>query len=81
MRRVEELAKQYENGATETARKREPSMDAGDYEVLKRHLSSVFRTPVQFTCNKLGKGRITFQFKDESELERLITIFDSLKNE
>ncbi len=81
VRKVEELAKQYENGAAEAKLARQPSMNAGDYDVLKRHLSSVFRTPVQFACDKQGRGRITFQFKDESELERLITLFDSLKNE
>lgn len=80
VRRVEELAKQYENGDDAKSR-RQPTMNDSDYDVLKRHLSSVFRTPVQFSCNKQGRGRITFQFKDESELERLITLFDSLKNE
>lgn len=81
VRRVEELAKQYENGAAAAKPARQPVMNDGDYDVLKRHLSSVFRTPVQFTCDKQGRGRITFQFKDEGELERLITLFDSLKNE
>lgn len=81
VRRVEELAKQYESGAAATKTPRKSTMDSGDYDVLKRHLSSVFRTPVQFACDKQGRGRITFQFKDESELERLITLFDSLKNE
>ena len=81
VRRVEELAKQYENGAAETKQAKRTAMTNDDYDVLKRHLSSVFRTPVQFACDKQGRGRITFQFKDESELERLITLFDSLKNE
>ena len=80
VRRVEELAKAYEKG-TDTPKPKEKSAryDSADYDVLKRHLSSVFRTPVQFACDKQGRGRITFSFKDESELERLITIFDSLK--
>lgn len=81
VRRVEELAKQYENGNVAAKSRCRPAMNDSDYDVLKRHLSSVFRTPVQFSCNKQGRGRITFQFKDESELERLITLFDSLKNE
>lgn len=81
VRRVEELAKQYENGDAASKSHRQPTLNDSDYDVLKRHLSSVFRTPVQFSCNKQGRGRITFQFKDEGELERLITLFDSLKNE
>ncbi len=79
VRRVEELAKEYENGKVEERRKSKPAATPADYDVLKRHLSSVFRTPVQFACNAKGRGRITFQFKDEDELERLITLFDSLK--
>jgi len=78
VRRVEELAREYENGNADKRRKAATSTTPADYEVLKRHLSSVFRTPVQFSCNDKGRGRITFQFKDESELERLITLFDSL---
>lgn len=80
VRRVEELAKAYQNDAGKQEKPARPSRyDSADYDVLKRHLSSVFRTPVQFACDKQGRGRITFSFKDESELERLITLFDSLK--
>ena len=80
VRRVEELAKEYENGVREVQKKK-TSAEMADYDVLKQHLSSVFRTPVQFSCNKQGRGSITFKFKDESELERLITLFDSLNRQ
>lgn len=78
VRRVEELARQYMDAEkkSKTASKR----DSDDFDVLQRHLTSVFRSPVKFACNKSGSGSITFKFKDESELERLITIFDSLTN-
>ncbi|MDE6206403.1 MAG: ParB/RepB/Spo0J family partition protein [Muribaculaceae bacterium] len=79
VRRVEELARQYEEGNKPGAKDASTRSTATDYDVLKRHLSSVFRTPVQFSCNDKGSGRITFQFKNEGELERLITLFDSLK--
>ncbi len=81
VRRVEELAKLYENGAAKEAPKARNKMDAGDFDVLKKHLSATFRTPVQFACDKQGRGRITFPFKNEDELERLITLFDSLKHQ
>ena len=77
VRRVEELAKLYENGAPDK-KKNEPKMDQSDFDMLKQHLSSAFRTPVQFSCDKQGRGRITFPFKNEDELERLLTLFDSL---
>lgn len=80
VRRVEELAKAYQNAAENTGQTAQNSkkLQSADYDVLKKHLSSVFRTPVQFSCDKQGRGRITFPFKDETELERLITLFDSL---
>lgn len=81
VRRVEELAKAYENGALAQPAPQRSAMRQSDYDVLKRHLSATFRTPVQFACDKQGRGRITFPFKNEDELERLITPFDSLKHQ
>lgn len=81
VRRVEELAKAYENGAAAQPAPPRSAMRQSDYDVLKRHLSATFRTPVQFACDKQGRGRITFPFKNEDELERLITLFDSLKHQ
>lgn len=78
VRKVEELAKQSGGGRKKTADKTNRSLSK-DYDLLKQHLSARFNTPVQFTCNKSGKGRITFNFNNEDELERLITIFDNVK--
>lgn len=51
---------------------------SGEFEALKQHLSSYFRTDVQFTCNKNGKGKITIPFHSPEELERLIVMFDKM---
>ena len=85
VRRVEELAKIYR----EKAEKGEPidrpasteakTKSAGEFDVLKRNLSAAFNTRVQFTCNKDGKGKITFPFANDEELERLIRLFDTIK--
>ena len=48
-------------------------------ELAKQYRPQLFNAPVQFTCNKSGKGKITFSFANESELERLIAIFDEVK--
>ncbi len=80
VRRVEELAKAYQNGSLtpdKTASKTKYTSD--EFELLKKHLSASFKTPVQFTCTPAGKGKITFPFKNADELEQLIAIFDSLK--
>lgn len=88
VRKVEELAKLYQQGLDDpTKQKKKPAEEPaqrrynpGDFDILKQHLSSTFHTTVQFSCDKTGKGRISFQFKDDEELERLITIFDSIKS-
>lgn len=82
VRRVEELAKQWEAQApSQTADRNSAATErARDFDILKRHLSAAFRTPVNFTCDKSGKGKITFPFKNDEELAKLISIFDSLKH-
>ena len=80
VRQVEELAKKYnEEENAEPTEKGGGGSIAKEYEILKKHLSQSFKTQVQFTCNRQGKGKISFPFKNEEELEKLITIFDKLK--
>lgn len=83
VRRVEELAKAYENGEipkTSVAPERTVSKyKNSDFDLLKKHLSTAFSTNVQFACDKSGKGRITFPFKNDEELEHLITLFDNIR--
>ena len=52
---------------------------AHDFDFLKKHLSTTFNTQVQFSCDNTGKGKISFPFKNDDELAKLITIFDKLK--
>lgn len=79
VRKVEEIAKALREGTEVVAAAPKTKTDAGEYDLLSRHMSQRFETPVSFTCNKSGKGKITFSFKDEAELERLIAIFDKVK--
>lgn len=80
VRKVEELAKEYrEMAANGQSAKSEKESRSSEFDILGEHLSQRFALPVSFACNKSGKGKITFSFKNESELERLITIFDNLK--
>lgn len=79
VRKVEELAKKYQN--TEEIPTTKKSSTINDFEPLRKHLSNAFKTQVRFTCDKQGKGKITFSFKNEDELARLITIFDTIKEQ
>ena len=81
VRRVEELVKQAQNVeelAPKTPEKGEPVRSSHDFDLLKKHLSTVFGTPVRFSLDKSGKGKITFNFANEEDLARLITLFDTL---
>lgn len=86
VRRVEELAKQYreraaagEPVAAPAKPTRPGAKQPSEFDGLRRNLSAAFGTRVQFTCNKDGRGKITFPFASDEELERLIRLFDSIK--
>ena len=84
VRQVELLAKQYQEAddkGQETDVVSPKRLNNNDYRILQKHLSTAFSTEVKFTCDVNGKGKITFPFKNEVELERLISIFDKLKSE
>ena len=81
VRQVEALVKQWqeaeEKGDNPTVAPKR--LKNSDYDMLKIHLSQAFKTKVQFSCSPSGKGKITFPFDNEAELEKLICIFDKLK--
>ena len=80
VRQVAQRAKEMnEEGSTEPKAPAKKVNNA-DYDVLKQHLSKSFGVAVSFACNKDGKGKISFPFKNEEELERIIRIFDTLKH-
>ncbi len=84
VRQVEQLAKHYQELEQQKQNGEEPKpkrLNSSDYDVLRKHLSSSFGVKVGFTCDLKGKGKITFPFKDEDELERIITIFDKIKSD
>lgn len=80
VRRVEELAKAFrEGGDVKTEKPKAGKRQSSEFDILGDHMSKRFNTPVSFTCGKSGSGKITFSFRNESELERLIAIFDGVK--
>ncbi|MGI6220226.1 MAG: ParB/RepB/Spo0J family partition protein [Bacteroidaceae bacterium] len=87
VRKVEELVKGLNAGESlatlkkQTAAKPKSTSDKAhaDFALLREHLASYFQTPVQLTCNAQGKGKITLAFENEQDLERIIALFDKLK--
>lgn len=82
VRRVEELAKAAaaRELPVKTVKKRHESAESHDFDLLRNHLSAKFKTSVKFTCDRKGRGNITIPFKDEDELQRIISIFDKLND-
>jgi len=83
VRQVEQRAKQMQQAELNERADQEGGakpLNVKDYEILQKHLASAFGVPVKFTCDKSGKGKITFPFTTEAQLEKIISIFDNLKN-
>ena len=81
VRQVEELVRNMkEAGEEATEEKEAPAQNenVAVYSQLKKQLTHFFQTPVQLTCSSKGSGKISIKFKNEQELERIISIFDKL---
>ena len=81
VREVEEMARAIKEGNDDnptTPKKSADKKQDAVYHQLKKHLTQFFQTPVQLTCSAKGSGKISIKFKDEQELERIISIFDKL---
>lgn len=83
VRKVEELVQQLKNGIDIEAGKKKiaaKSQLPEEFNLLKEHLSGFFNTKVQMTCSSKGKGKISIPFANEAELERIMNVFDRLKD-
>jgi ParB family chromosome partitioning protein len=81
VREVEEMVRAIKEGNGDnptTPKKSADKKQDAVYHQLKKHLTQFFQTPVQLTCSAKGSGKISIKFKDEQELERIISIFDKL---
>ena len=82
VREVEEMVRKVkegeENQSTTVTKGTASKKQDAVYHQLKKHLTQFFQTPVQLTCSEKGSGKISIKFKNEKELERIITIFDKL---
>ena len=51
-----------------------------EFNVLKERLAQFFQTKVQMSCSAKGKGKISIQFDNEEQLERIVNALDGVKN-
>ena len=79
VRKVEELVQALKNGDdVKTARGKIASKSQlpEEFNILKDRLAQFFQTKVQMTCSSKGKGKITLQFDNEEQLERIMNKLD-----
>lgn len=82
VRKVEEMAKMLKNGEdVESGRKKivTKAKLPEEFNVLRNSLSDFLQTKVQMTCSPKGKGKITIPFDNEGELERIMSVFDKMR--
>ena len=85
VRQIENMAKQLSEGGsvktkTGTRIRQKGSNLSADYNLLREGLRKIFKTKVEMTCSESGKGKISIHFANETELERIIEMFDKLRN-
>lgn len=84
VRKVEEMAQMLKNGEdVESGRKKIVSKNKlpEGYDMLKNRLSDFLHTKVQLTCSPKGKGKITIPFASEDELEHIMALFDTMRQQ
>ena len=84
VRKVEEVVQQLKNGEDIDAGNKKIQAKTKlpeEFNALKTRLSSFLNTKVQLTCSPKGKGKISIPFNNEEELERIMNVFDKLKEQ
>ncbi|HCE48302.1 MAG TPA: chromosome partitioning protein ParB [Prevotellaceae bacterium] len=82
VRKVEEMVQALNNGESIVSGKRtlKASKQASEaFATFKEHLSGIFHSKVQMTCTPKGKGKISIPFNSQEDLERLMSLFDKIK--
>lgn len=84
VRQVEEMVKALNAGETVKSGRHQLSNRKNrlpeEYNELKGRLSDFFQAKVQMTCSQQGKGKITINFGNEEELEKIIAMFDKMRS-
>ena len=84
VRRTEEIVKELNRTDSDESPEVIPSKPkrkaSHEYDELKNQLASFLGVKVSLSCNEKGAGKISISFEDEKELQRILQVFDSVKN-
>lgn len=79
VRKVEELVQALKSGEEiKTAKGRIAASGSlpEEFSILRERLAQFFQAKVQMTCSPKGKGKISIQFDNEEQLERIMNALD-----
>ena len=80
VREVEEIASEMKNAGNPDKKKKKTKKKDNTYAELENKLNSFFESKVKFNRTDKGNGKIVISFKDDQDLERIISLFDKLKS-
>ena len=80
VREVEEIASEMKEGNPDKKKQKKTKKKDNTYAELESKLNSFFESKVKFNRSEKGNGKIVIAFKDDQDLERIISLFDKLKS-
>ena len=80
VREVEEIASEMKEGNPDKKKQKKAKKKDNTYAELESKLNSFFESKVKFNRSEKGNGKIVIAFKDDQDLERIISLFDKLKS-
>lgn len=78
VRKVEEIVRNLNSADQQQEKQKAPKFPKA-FAGVKKQLDKVFKTPIDFSMNDKGKGKITIPFKSERDLERIVKILEKQK--
>ena len=84
VRKVEQMVQHLKNGEDIEAGKKKiqaKNQLPEEFGMLRDRLSGFLNAKVQLTCSNKGKGKISIPFDNEEDLERIMSVFDKLKDQ
>ena len=90
VRRVEQLVRDFIEGRIldfaelngQPSQKQDKPANSATNEFcdsMASHLANLFSTKVKMTCNDKGQGKITIAFRNDQELQNIVTLLDKVE--
>lgn len=81
VRQVESLVKKVNEGDEEGMKRpaKKQQHEPEGLAPMREKLASIFSNKIEIACSAKGKGKITIPFGNEEELERIMNVFEKLK--